>query len=104
MSKKLKIFRIRKYCGYEGRSNYYYHADIISSHWQSALKAAQDDRVLNWRWIDKFDIASKTYKYFEYLYMVNGSENAQKPLPKGTSVRKWWAKKLEKRKSKRKYG
>ena len=73
----IKVWRIRKYCGKAGGSNYYYHADVIAPHWQTALKAANDERVKNWRWIDTYDSTDEDYCYYEYLYQV--SDNPRKP-------------------------
>ena len=76
-----KIFRIRKYSGYEGGSNYYHHADVIEKKWYLALRAAKEGRVYNWRWVDTYDTSKKTYEYYEYLGIINEewARNPQKP-------------------------
>lgn len=68
---KTQVYRIRKCSGYAGGSNWYHHADVISTNWQTAMKAAREGRVSNWRWIDRFDSTDETYVEFEYLYIVD---------------------------------
>lgn len=66
-----KIFRIRRTKGIKGGPNLYHHADVISTHWATALKAAKEGYVQNWRWIDRFDSSDENYCEYEYLYMVS---------------------------------
>ena len=77
-----RIFRVRMYRGDKGGSNYYFHADIITTHYKKALAAARQDRVRNWRWIDTYDTSDRDYKSFEYLYIVEPfqARKAARPL------------------------
>lgn len=81
---KLKCFRVRRYSGHKGGSNHYYHADILAKTWHEALRAAKEDRVLNWRRVDTFDMAEETYCRYEYLYQVDRccAKHPRKPLNK----------------------
>jgi hypothetical protein len=75
----MKVFRIRRYSGYAGGCNYYHHADVIAPTWNSALKAAKEGRVRNWRRIDSFDTSDSNYCYYKYLYVVHESEQ-ERPM------------------------
>jgi hypothetical protein len=79
-----QIFRIRKYCGRKGGSNYYYHADVIGYRSSTVLKAAQENRIKNWRWVDTFDVSKEDYCHYEVLYVLNKKEAKlpELPLPK----------------------
>ena len=79
----MPIYRIRKYSGYKGGANYYHHADVIERSRKRALKAAQEGRVRNWRWIDTFDTASKNYIEYEILYTEHPelAKRPERPLP-----------------------
>ena len=48
MAEPAGIYRIQKHSGLKGGSNYYHHADVKASNWETALKAAKDGRVMNW--------------------------------------------------------
>ena len=74
----MSIYRIRHYFGIKGRSNHYFHADVVASSGALALKAAREGRVRNWRWIDTFDTAPKDYSRYELLYCVD-AKNAKQP-------------------------
>ena len=78
----MPIYRIRRHSGHKGGTNFYYHADVIARSKKSALKAAQEGRVRNWRWIDTFDRAHETYTYYEFLYTEDAkwAKNPQRPL------------------------
>lgn len=84
----MKIFRVRRYNGTKGYSNYYCHADVITSTKQSALNAAKQNRVINWRHIDKFDVAESDYCYYEVLYRVlpNEAKRPKRPLNKEEKI------------------
>ena len=69
------------YSGSKGGSNYYHHADIIAPTWNSALKAAKDGRVHNWRWVDSYDHSDEDYCKYEYLYKVDDLRLADFPTP-----------------------
>lgn len=64
---RLRIVRIRRCSAIEGGRNLYYHADVLAPNWSAAMKAAREGRVHNWRFIDSFDRASETYKFFMVL-------------------------------------
>ena len=81
-AKTLKVFRVRRYSGHEGGSNFYHHADVISTHYQTALKAARDGLIRNWRWVDTYDTSDETYVDYEYLYVVDW-DRADRPAPPG---------------------
>lgn len=78
----MAIYRIRRYSATKGGRHYYHHADVIAKHWASALKAAKEGRVHNWRWIDSFDQANSTYEYYELLYRVDDREAVKPCKPK----------------------
>ena len=84
MTIKTIIVRIRRESGCKGGSNHYHHADVICKSKKEALEAAKDGRVRNWRWIDRFDKASKTYEHFEVLYTLKANEatNPHRPISK----------------------
>jgi len=66
-----KCYRIRKtWSNGNGNSNYAHHADVVAPHWATALKAAKEGRVRNWRWIDTWDSSDEAYEEYEYLYPV----------------------------------
>jgi hypothetical protein len=73
-----KIYRVRRYSGQKGWSNYYHHADIITPHWSKAMSAAKRGFIKNWRWIDTFDVSDKDYESFELLGAVT-REQSEKP-------------------------
>jgi hypothetical protein len=68
----MRVYRIRKTWAHAGGQNYASHADVIAPHWATALKAAREGRVTNWRAIDSWDSSNETYTEFEYLYEVRG--------------------------------
>jgi hypothetical protein len=74
----MNIYRIRQYSAVAGGSHFYWHADVVAPHWATALKAARDGKIKNWRYIDHFDKSTHKYKYYEYLYKVDGRD-AQRP-------------------------
>jgi len=78
------IFRVRKLSGNIGGSNYYHHADVICKDKKEALKACEEGRVINWRWIDTYDTSIKDYVEYNILYEVaeSQSKNPMKPLEK----------------------
>jgi len=80
-----KVFRIRMYSGRAGGSNYYHHADVISTHYQTALKAAREGRVTNWRWVDRYDSCEESYREYEYLYCFPIGEGEREREPDAVS-------------------
>ena len=68
----MRVYRIRKIWAVAGGQNHYSHADVIAPHWATALKAAREDRVTNWRAIDSFDHSDKDYTEYEFLCAVTG--------------------------------
>lgn len=74
MAEPAGIYRIQRHSGLKGGSNYYHHADVKASNWETALKAAKEGRVMNWRWIDAFDKSDKDYERFEYMRAVDVHE------------------------------
>lgn len=79
----MPVYRIRKHCGTKGGSNYYFHADVIAKSPASAMKAAKENRIRNWRWIDRFDTAPKTYCRYEFLYRLDDGEAKNPMMPTG---------------------
>ena len=77
---RLRVYRIRRFSGRAGGSNYYDHADVVESHWTRALQAARQGRVTNWRRIDRFDTSDEDYCYYEHLYAVDEAD-AEDPQP-----------------------
>lgn len=75
----MPVYRIRWCHGNEGGSNHYSHADVIAPRGSLALRAAEEGRVFNWRWIDAFDRASKDYSEYELLYRVDVVREAREP-------------------------
>jgi hypothetical protein len=69
-----KIFRIRRWSGFEGGSVYYHHADVVATSRREAMTAARENRVTNWRTIDKFDTTNTTFAEFEFLYRLDPKE------------------------------
>ena len=43
------------------------------------MKAARENRIRNWRHIDKFDMAPETYEWFEFLYRIDNESEARRP-------------------------
>lgn len=74
MASPVGIYRIRKHSGIKGGQNYHHHADVKASHWKTALKAAEEGRVMNWRWIDAFDKSDEDYERFEFMHSVAAQE------------------------------
>lgn len=79
----MPMYRIRMCSGSKGGRNHYHHADVIARDRQGAMRAAREGRVRNWRWIDSFDTADKTYTHYEFLYRLDESEAslARAPIP-----------------------
>ena len=81
MPKRMGIYRIRKTWAIAGGQHHYSHADVIAPHWATALKAAREDRVVNWRRIDNFDRSDQTYTEYTFLYAVTDqSQLPREPL------------------------
>ncbi len=74
----MPIYRIRRYSGHKGGSNFYHHADVVAPNRHSALKSAKQGGVYNWRWVDTFDTASEDYIEYRFLYRVSEDE-AKRP-------------------------
>jgi hypothetical protein len=74
----MRIYRIRRHRGHTDGPHTYFHADVYARNWWSALRAAKQGRVLNWRWIDTFDRSDTTYVWYEFLYRVD-PESARRP-------------------------
>lgn len=100
----MAIYRVRRYSGTKGGSNYYFHADVIARSPASAMKAAREERVYNWRWVDRYDSSSEDYKYYELLYRVYdngwGWNEAKKPAVPWTpeelaGMQKIWTKRSQ---------
>jgi hypothetical protein len=84
MPKRIGIYRIRKTWAIAGGQNHYSHADVIAPHWATALKAAREGRVVNWRRIDDFDRSDETFTEYEFLYAVTGQARLpREPLKEG---------------------
>jgi hypothetical protein len=78
----MRVYRIRRCAGAEGGAHTYFHADVIAPNWWTALRAAKQGRVRNWRWIDTFDRSSTTYCRYVFLYRLDEGHwrYAAKPL------------------------
>jgi hypothetical protein len=57
------VYRIRKcWSRGGGGSQHYYHADIDAPNAQTALRAAVEGRVQNWRHVDRYDSSDEPYE------------------------------------------
>ncbi len=84
----MRIFRIRKYFLAKNTKTYIFTADVIASKWQYALKAAKENRIRNWKWVDKFDFSLVQYNEFEYMHPVK-EKDAQAPARPDQINWKW---------------
>lgn len=84
----MRVYRIRRIWAVAGGQNHYSHADVIAPHWATALRAAREGRVRNWRAIDSFDRSDRTYTEYEFLYAVDPDQARlpRKPLKEQTQA------------------
>lgn len=84
------IYRLRRVsCLRPGGANYYHHADVQAPTHHSAIRAAREGRVTNWRHIDTFDSCDEPYLEFEFLYRLNPEGARHIAFPAQKSSANW---------------
>jgi len=82
---ELKIIRIRRVSGVKGGAYRYHHADVLARDWRSAMRAAREGRITNWRYVSSFNWGSVEEDY-ERFTVLNGG--AAPLFPEGVSTPK----------------
>lgn len=79
----LLAVRIRKHKATKGGKYFYYHADILAPTVASAMRAAVEQRVPNWRMVDDFNPGQpESFEFFEVLFKNwHRPEFPREPLP-----------------------
>jgi hypothetical protein len=91
-----QIIRIRRTLDSKDGSRYYHHADVIVLSEEEATQAANEGRITNWRWIDRFETGS-TSDYVEYeLYPLDITEARKLARPMTQKEKAQHDKRLEK--------